>query len=118
MPESDGIRNGVPLDEHGYDNQPEIFDLTPQGFNQRMRDAISSSGSKKGGDAAGDKNSFTSAEGNNMMSTGGFTIKAKLMASLSLLTLIILILGVISFTSIVEIYVAANHGLLCAVAGA
>jgi hypothetical protein len=87
MPESDGIRNGVPLDDTdmGHDDS----DLSPQGFNQRMRDAISRKG--------GDPDAVVSR------STSGFTIKTKLMASLSLLTLIILTLGLISFTSIVEI---------------
>ncbi|MBT4081755.1 MAG: HAMP domain-containing protein [Gammaproteobacteria bacterium] len=95
---SDGIRNGVPLEENGSD----IQDLTPQGFNQRMRDAISKNGSSSNGGDSGDDSSFTSSAG-DLIRTSGFTIKTKLMASLSLLTLIILTLGVISFTSIVEI---------------
>lgn len=98
MPESDGIRNGVPLEETGH-NSGEISDLTPQGFNQRMRDAISS-GKKE--ESSADDGGFTTSAG-DLVRTSGFTIKAKLMASLSLLTLIILMLGVISFTSIVEI---------------
>jgi hypothetical protein len=92
MPESDGIRNGVPLDDTdmGHDDS----DLSPQGFNQRMRDAIS----RKGGDP-----DAVVSRSSQLARTSGFTIKTKLMASLSLLTLIILTLGLISFTSIVEI---------------
>ena len=99
MPESDGIRNGVPLDENGSD----ISDLTPQGFNQRLRDATSTQNSRsENGGKNGDNSSFISSAG-DLVRTSGFTIKAKLMASLSLLTLIILLLGMVSFTSIVEI---------------
>ncbi|MBT3197970.1 MAG: hypothetical protein HN344_09610, partial [Gammaproteobacteria bacterium] len=101
MPESDGIRNGVPLGDEMEGRGGEQPDLTPQGFNQRMRDAASGKSSADSSDE-GVASSVT-AQSSGLMRTSGFSIKAKLMASLSLLTLIILTLGVISFTSIVEI---------------
>ncbi len=93
MPESDGIRNGYPLDEEEKEEMGEGIDLTPEGYNRRVREAVSSAGGGEGGQTAAA----------NILGAGGITIKAKLIASLSLLTLIILVLGVISFTSIVEI---------------
>ena len=96
MPEGDGIQNGVPLDEAAnLDSQPE---LTPSGFNERMRNSTKSA---TGNTEPEDGVNLSDAAG--IMASSGFTIKAKLMASLSLLTLIILTLGIISFSSIVEI---------------
>lgn len=99
MPESDGIKNGVPLDDkEDYDQGTEASDLTPQGFNQRLKSAVSDVSGK--GTEGGGGSAVNAAD---MLQANGFTIKTKLVSSLSVLTLIIVVLGVISFTSIVEI---------------
>jgi methyl-accepting chemotaxis protein len=88
MPESDGIRNDVPLEGNTRGSkaqEPEMSDLTPKSFSSRLNETVSGSGSS------------------NIMETHGMTIKAQLVATLSMLTLIILVIGYISFTSIVEI---------------
>jgi methyl-accepting chemotaxis protein len=88
MPESDGIRNDVPLEGNTRGSkaqEPEMSDLTPKSFSSRLNEAVSGNGSS------------------NIMETHGMTIKAQLVATLSMLTLIILVIGYISFTSIVEI---------------
>ena len=88
MPESDGIRNDVPLEGNPRGSkaqEPEMSDLTPKSFSSRLNETVSGSGSS------------------NIMETHGMTIKAQLVATLSMLTLIILVIGYISFTSIVEI---------------
>jgi len=91
-PESDGIRNGVPL---GGDRnkRAESFDLTSDGLNQPIRKAIV----KEQGDLP------PSFIGGDLLRTSGVSIKTKLIASLSVLTLLIIVIGFIAISSILEI---------------
>jgi methyl-accepting chemotaxis protein len=90
MPEHDGVESGVPLES---DSSPE---LTPMAFNERLQKGQASVGQK----TATHAHEQAVSDGSR---TGGVSIKAKLVLSLTALTLIILTLGGVSFVSIVEI---------------
>lgn len=112
VPESDGIRNGVPLEddcngipleddrngvllEDDRNVNEEISDLTPDSFNGHIRKAIG-----KGRDYQRQSSSFI---GSDLLRPSGITIRVKLISSLSALTAIIMIIGYIAFNSILEI---------------
>jgi methyl-accepting chemotaxis protein WspA len=91
-PESDGIRNGVPSGDD-RNKSAEASELTSDGLNQRMKKAIV----KVQGDLS------PSFVGGDLLRTSGVSIKTKLIASLSVLTLLIIVIGFIAISSILEI---------------
>jgi len=87
MPEDDGVQSGVPLD-----------DLTAEGFNSRLHQDQASI--KQSSSAL-----LTTLVDNNKLTSllSGMSVKTKLVGSLSVLTLIILVIGGVSYKALSDV---------------
>jgi methyl-accepting chemotaxis protein WspA len=107
VPEPDGVRSGHPLFSSGP-RETETRELTPGALHERMV------GSRKRAGLASRDDMDPQQSVEQLGGMGGMSIKTKLVGSLSALTLIILVMGVISLAvfrqgSTMSAEVATNH---------
>ena len=112
VPESDNIESGVPFHETAHPAHAQEASengahdggrLTPQGFNDRMKAA-----QHKANEAIENRTTAKAdAHGGGLFSS--VTIRTKLLGSLSLLTLIIIVLGAVSYLSLSQMNEISSH---------
>ena len=107
MPESDGIVSGHSLGDKSQ-TAPGPDHFSPEGFNKRMLATTGSQPARHSGHAE-------LLQGGG--STAGITIKTKLIASLALLTMIIIVVGAVAYSSMgtinaISLTIAKNYAAL------
>ncbi|KPA19652.1 membrane protein containing Chemotaxis methyl-accepting receptor, signaling domain protein [Candidatus Magnetomorum sp. HK-1] len=105
VPEPDGIKSGYPIDDDQGDS--DAMHYSPESFNQRMR---KNKISTKSADDLTDTTDFIDAK-------RGMSIKAKLISALGALTVVIVVIGLISYSSIRRVSfisdgIADNYSIL------